>query len=253
MDVAEAQKLAYEQASKVNFRSGLSPLETFLSIEFFIPRSQFVDQETVAKQNLELDPQSCLGRVAVIAAIMEQYHSKTSLLLGEVWNDYFKELMIRKLRIAPSLADDPSFMQELLMYEEPHAVIVADGVQQLEPLSLEFGELIKHPTVETFPLWEALAASATVSEAWLENDPSKRLVLLNQAEEVCPGLTLVIENMVESYELLGRLDEAIASVRWALKRRPCARTLYVMHLLTKDPQFYERLVENYTDKIVQYF
>lgn len=252
MKAKEAQDLAYTQAQKIEFNHCKRADSTFHSIKFNIPKSQFVDQAIVAKQNLLLDPEGCLGRVAVTAAIMEQCHSALSLRLGEVWDDYLKNIMLRKLRENPSNIDDPSFMQELLMYEEPHAIIVIENTQ-FEPLSLELDMLIEHPKVELFPLWEGLAASATVSEAWLKEDPAEKLQLLKKAEKLCPELTLVRENMAGPYELLGQLSEAIASVRWALERRPCARTLYVMYLLTEDKQYYNRLTEIYTNEVIKYF
>lgn len=252
MKAKEAQELAHRQAEKIEFEHGPTPFETFYSINFNIPRSQFVDQETIAKLNLELDPQSRLGRVAVAAAIMEQYHPAFPLSLGEVWDDYLKDLMFIKLSNQPNMADDPTFMQELLMYEEPHAVVIIGDIQ-FEPLSLEFGAPIIHPRVEIFPLWPAIAASVTVSMAQFEKDPKRRLLILEQAEKTCPGLTLVRENTAELLELLGDLTGAIEAVRWSLERRPCARTLYVMYLLTGDKQCYDKLVRTYTDKIIQYF
>lgn len=252
MNVEEIRKLAHEKISGLSYKILSKPLETVKTIKFDIPRGQSVDQAIISAQNLELDQASCLGRVAQSAAVIEKHFKETDLTLAEVWEDNLRNIMLAKLDANESLVYDPTFMDELLMYEDPHTVILVDGVQ-FDPLSLELGFNIEHPRIKSFPLWESIVSSVLVSRAWLENDPSKKLEILETAESICPGLTLVKENIVSAYILLDETDKAIEAVKWCHEKRPCARMIYVLYLLTNERIYHDQLTKTYTKEIIQYF
>jgi hypothetical protein len=251
MKPEKARQLAFSQAEKVQHQKGENPYVTFSSMEFNFPQDQVIPQSIIARQNLELDPQSCLGRVAVTAAIMQQCHPESTLEFGEVLDDFFRNILLDRLKQYPVFGLDDGFMQELLMYEEPHAVVMVDG-QQFEPLSIEYGEFVTHAKVEIFPnIWNAIAASATVSEAWWAKDPGEKLRILKIAASLCPGLTLVQENIVGALVMLDDVVSAISILEQLLKRRPCARSLYTAYLLTDMNSFREELVGTYTEHIIE--
>ncbi len=210
--VKEIRKIAYNQTKSAHYALGSDPVETLQNITFNVQVGQTIDQRRFAKLNLELNSESCLGRVALSAAIIEKHFPNANLQLAEVWKDWLANLMLKLLQEDWSRRFDASFMQELLMYEEPHLILTVDNIQ-FEPLSIALGQDIKHPQIKTFPLWEGITASVLVSKAWLETDPSKKLKILNQAEKICPGLTLVQENMCTPLELLGQTDKVIEKAK----------------------------------------
>ncbi len=247
--VKKIRELALSNSAWLDFQVKDTPLETLKTIKFQIPvGSKVFNQQEICHQNLILDSQGCLGRVALAATIMEKHFPSTSLAFGEVWEDYLRSLMLETLQDDPSLKNDVSFMEELLLYEEPHAVLVVDG-KQFDPLSLAFGQDIQHPRIQSFPLWEAIASSIMVSEAQLEKNPAERLKILESAEKLCPGLLMVIENMAEPLELLERNEEVIRKVEWILEKRPNARGFYVACLLTSDPLYCEEIKRIYNCNI----
>src|SRR6056297_171049 len=246
MKIKEIQErlrdLACSKSKQFGFEVKDTPEKTLWSINFNVPYQDFVDQQEMAQANLELDGKSCLGRVAQAAAIVENYFPDTDLQLAEVRKDRLAEMMLGMLAESPEKKYDPSFISELLMYEEPHMVLLVDG-RQFEPLSLQLGQDIQHPRIEVFPVWEGITASSLTSYAWLEREAESKLEILQEAEKLCPGTTLVSENMCESLEVFGRRKELLEKVAWCVQERPCARNLYVMYALTGDKNYYDHLVK----------
>ncbi len=250
--VQEIRELAYEQAKGLSCQIKSNPIDTLKTIQFEVSIVQEVNQEKIANLNVNLEPGSCLGNLVQAAVVAEKYFPGAKIEMAEVWEDFLRNFMLEMLKKNPSTRYDSSFMRELLMYEEPHAVVLINGVQ-FDPLSVQLGQDIEHPRIQLFPLWAGIANSFLVSNAWLEPDPEKKLRILERAEKICPETTLVAENIAEPLELLGKIDETIKKVKWALKRRLCARTLYVLYSLTEDKVYYNQLINTYTEEIVKYF
>jgi hypothetical protein len=253
MEIMEkVRNMAHEQAKKLTYKTGTNPIEVLLSIKFNFKQAQTADQDEMIKANLSLADSSCLGRVAQAGAIIEKLFPLLRLEFGEIWQDRLASWLIEDLAKYPKKKLDPGFMQELLMYEEPHAVLVIEGVQ-FEPLSNVLEIEINHPRVQSFPLWEGIASSYLVSLANTQTNQTKRLSLLDQAEKICPNTTLVKENQCESLESLGKLTELKDNLSWLLERRPVARTLYCAYLITKNPRHYQLLIEKYSEEAIKYF
>jgi hypothetical protein len=248
----EVKVLARVRAEELEYGIKAGPLETLRTIRFPVLIEQEMGQLEMAKANLGLRSISCLGRAAAAAAVVEKHFPEANVQMAEVRTDYLAGLMLNMLADDPDKRHDPPFMRELLMYEEPHMAVSVNG-EQFEPLSAQFGSDIRHPKVKLFPVWEAVAASVTVSYAWLEPDPQTRLNILEYAEKLCPGTTLVAENMCEPLEVLGRRAELLEQVMWCVKERPCARNLYVVYALTGEKKWYDELVARYSPEIVKYF
>jgi len=251
MDALTARNLAYVGIESLEYAVRDTPMETLKTVNFGVSAiSLQYSQEEFVKLNLSVDRRSCLGRAAQAAAIVEKHFPSAKVQLGEVRKNYLAGLMIQILHEEPLKSLDPSFMQELLMYEEPHLVVVVDG-QQFEPLSIQLGCDIVHPEVATFPIWEGVASAVTVSESHTETNPRKKLDLLWEAEEMCPSMSLVQENICGPMAELG-LD-TVGVVDECLRRRPCARTLFVLAVLTGEEKYYEQLARKYTSKITEFF
>jgi hypothetical protein len=244
MDKEVVKRLAEKAMEEVEYSIKPTAIETLRTVKFSIPIVQSIDQTEIAQENQFLGLQGCLGRLAFSGVVVEKHFPNVFLEAAEVWHDFFREILLEKLKENPWLGDDQSFMRELLMYEEPHMVLNLDG-KQFDPLENEFGERVIHPRVQTFPFWEAVTSSYLVSKAWLEEDIFKKLDLLEKAEEVCPETTLVRENMVHVLTLLGRDEEALETLLWVHERRPCARSFFVLSEFTQEESYREILFEIY--------
>jgi hypothetical protein len=247
--IESVKKLAEEKIKEKGFRLYGSPIETLKGLHFNIPVDDYFTQNDLTHMNLELDERSCLGRLAQASAFIEQNFSGSNFKYGEVWKDMLASILIKRLEDEPELGNDPTYLRELLMYEEPHSVILVNG-NQYDPLSVGLDFEIVHPTVMGFDLWEGIASSYMVSESYLEQDLGERLKILDEAEKICPGTTFVRENTINPLYELGRTEEANTALEWVLERRPCARTLYVHHFLTESGESYQRLLKTYSNNII---
>ncbi len=250
-EIEETRELAYKKSESIDYQPRETLIETANAIPFDIPTGPLPEQDYIARKNIELDEESCLGRVAQAGAFIERLFPEADVKYAEVWKDRFAEILIDVLKKEPEKRFDPSFMTELLMYEEPHAILTING-HQYEPLSRKLGVNIEHPRIKEFGLWEGITSSRMVSKSNLESDPKKRLYILDKAEEICPGTTLVRENKAGILVYLDRTREAIESIEWLLERRPCARTLLTHYLLTGSMESYETLKNTYTEEIIKY-
>ncbi len=252
MDIAKIKNLANTKIQSLEYTAKDCPLETLKTIEFDIPfGSDQINQTEIAILNTKLDESSCLGRTAQSIAIIERHHPNCCIQVAEVWEDYFQLIMLKKLHDNHRNAQDSSFMRELLLYEEPHSVLIIDGVQ-FDPLSVIYGSEVVHPKIKVFSPWESISAYINVSESYLTNSATEKLNILNKADNILPGSTIVAENMVEAHLLTTDINHALRNLFWALEKRPCARTLYCAYLLTKKVKYCSKLINIYTKEIIKY-
>lgn len=252
MNVKKARELAHKESLNLKYEVNENPIKTLKTIQFNIPvESGSIAQKEIALKNIKLCQSSCLGRTAQSAAIIERHHPNCIIEVAEVWKDSFQCIMLQKLSKNPRHAHDKSFMQELLLYEEPHSILIIDGVQ-FDPLSIVFGTDIVHPKINTYPLWESIAASILIAESHLTNLTFKKLNILHRADTICPGLTTVAENIVEPYLSSDNIDKAMKNLLWALGERPCARALYCAYIFTAKQEYYFQLIETYSSEIIKH-
>jgi hypothetical protein len=245
--VETARIQALTLVRSLNLPRYADPLKALRNYPWDFAKGTRVDQRTLAEWNLELDGRSCLGRVAQAAALLEFQFSNVVIGYAEVLSDHLKADMLAQVH--KSLPSEPElrseWLQEVLLYEEPHAVVLVDGVQ-FDPLSTIYPAIICHPKVQEHRLWDAIASAMTVSKALLEQDPARKWEILEEAERICPGTTLVAENRSGALILLGREDEAAALLKELLIKRPCARTLFCLWLLTNAGEYRRRIDLEYT-------
>ena len=195
-------------------------------------------QHDLAEMNLELDPRSCLGRLALMVYLVERYFPSLMSLVrcAEVRRDFFRQLMLKQWgptydsgRLPPE-----SWLMELLMYEDPHSIMSVGG-RQCDPLFYAYAEVdglpvggMAHPSVHEFSPWEAIVAFQMVAEASLLTDPVQAVAILREAEKVCPGTCLVRQNIVGQLVLLDGLDDietARQVILWLCNTTTNARVL----------------------------
>jgi len=175
--IEKVRHIAYERIAEKKYEVFPTPLETLRNLQFKIPCGNSVNQEKIREANLTMDSYGCLGRVAQSAAIIEKHFPQIKLEIAEVWIDALRNMLLHPLLITGEIKEE-SYYEEILMYEEPHAVLLLNG-KQFEPLSVPLSMDIHHPLVQPFPLWEGIASSHLVSVSQLESSLSRRMVLVS--------------------------------------------------------------------------
>jgi hypothetical protein len=226
------------------------PIELLRRTRWNIPGSESgaISQEQIARWNQELDERSCLGRLAKAAVLIGQNFPDSSIMAANVMEDFLRNIMLEM--IGKENHPPLSMLEEILLYEEPHAVIQVDGAQ-FDPISKFMLADIVHPKVELHPIWEHITCSLLVSKSNLTENPLEKMNILDQADEICPDTTLVMENKIFPLMLLGKSDEAIRLMLKVVKRRPTARALFVISELTGDAQYRQRLMREYPSGIIE--
>lgn len=246
-NIEEAKALAENIVRSMNPKTYPNPEDALKNFPWNFDTDIEAIQKETAERNLKLDGRSCLGRTAQSAALVELQFPNSVVKYGEVLSDHLRRDMLAQVN--ENLPSDKKlrdeWLKEVLMYEEPHAVIIVDG-KQFDPLSTVYPVEINHPKIQAYPLWEGVASAMKISEAWLEEDPIEKLKILELAEKLCPGTTTVAENMAGAYVLLGREEEATNLMKELLIKRPNARALYFLWISTGDEQYRKRLDDEYT-------
>jgi hypothetical protein len=247
------RRMVLDKVRTMNLPTYSDPLEALQRFPWNFP-STLVKQRQFAEWNLSLDGRSCLGRVAQSAALLELQFPNASVTCGEVLVDQLREDMMRRIRVE-GLPRDQGLRQEwftkVLMYEQSHSVIIVDGVQ-FDPLSTKYGQEIRHPHIQLYPVWEIITASIMVSQAWLNPNPDSRLVMLDFAEWLCPGTAIVAENRMYSLFFLGRRDEVMRIVQDLIQRRPTAELLFYSWGITGNPWYVNQIRNRYGVEMIDH-
>lgn len=192
------------------------------------------DQNKLVRLNLDLDPHGCLGRAALCCAIVEQYfrpHMSRALEYAEICDDWFHYQLMKQWKSvykSGKVTPPETWLDELLMYEEPHGIILIHG-EQIEPLASLFPDQdVQHFGFYRFPAWEAVTSAMVVSQALSVSDPTQRLDLLSKAELLCPETFLVAQARVQPLVELDRMDEALKTLHRLTKMRSTARVFFVL-------------------------
>jgi hypothetical protein len=247
-DVQEVREMAHKLIEGRYKKASTDIFTSLRNFPFDFSTEPDLSQRQIANFNLRLDGRSCLGRITQAGAMIEKEFPEVNLMCGEVMEDFFRNVLLGMLKENPNQPD--SFFSELLMYEEPHNILLVDG-KQFEPLSILYRQDISHPQISSFPFWEAVTASRLISKAWLEDSPYKKIEILAEAERICPGMLTTKENLTSCLLLLDREREAIELAKETLLVRPTARAMYFLYLLTKDKKNITMIEKNYSSRIVQ--
>jgi hypothetical protein len=237
LEIARAQL----QRLSGTFQAKATVLETLTAFPWQQYSTTSFDQQELSRLNLELDPRTCLGKVALCFAIAEQARTsgaERGYRYGEVREDAFRNILLAQWRNEYSGHAGPppdGWLKELLMYDEPHGVPVFNG-QQFDPLFVVTGNLkMNHPRIVTSPPWFAVASAMTVAQALQESDMSARLDALDAAELLCPNTVLVKENRLLPLVELNYHSDARRIVRELIEIRPTAAIFNLFEALTGSP------------------
>ncbi len=224
--VNDVRRLAYGKYGKIQKNGDFSdPISMLRNVQWKIPQGESISNEVMGKWNLELDERGCLGRLAKAAVLVERFFPETEFYAGEVLEDFFRNEVLKILHSTPNPPD--ALFSDILIYEEPHSVILIDG-QQFDPISCVVERGGDHPRVKQCSLWEHVASSFLVSIANMISNPFKKLDTLKEAGKISPESPLVMENSLHPLVDTGNLAEAIKVLKVVTQERPTARSLFVL-------------------------
>lgn len=205
-----------------------NPIESLLALDWDVAVSdEPIDQAGLLQANLTLEPTYCLGRAARAAAFVEKWFPSANLQYAEVLEDNLRNMMLDIIKQEPL---QESMLTELLAYEDPHAVIVVDGVQ-FDPISVQLGMPVVHPKIGCHEVWQGFASDWLVENAKLATDHAEKLDLLEKAQQVCPDTAYLAEARAVIYMAMGKMTEAEYNLNKALEMRPTARSLFALTML----------------------
>jgi len=152
-----------------------------------------LDQAQLLEINKNFDPKSCFGRVVLMVLMMEKYFPEVEIKVADVVVDALAVKMLEKIKTEENPQYRKEMAHEILMYEEPHAVISVDG-HQFDPISTIMRHNIVHPKVRLYDPWQAIATAYIVNEALEKTDMVARHIDLQRAETFCPEMRVLQQN-----------------------------------------------------------
>ena len=243
-EIGKTKQIAAEAMLRI-LGPGFLPLETVWKTLSCISWNDLCTenftQPDIAVMNLALDPHCCLGRITLAIDLIEKHFPELmpQVRCAEVTRDFFRAQMLRQWSERYSRQNPPldDWLEELLMYEEPHAILTIGG-RQFDPLFCLLAggirypdETMAHPAVREFSPWEAATAFRLVSNAYLLTSTEQKINLLRQADSICPGTCLVRQNLIGQLllcgggeiaeQLLTELCDIAPSVRSLMMLRTC--------------------------------
>jgi len=158
----------------------------WLPWEHLLPVDENISQEEFTRMNEELDPHGCVGRVTLAMWLLEKHFPWAAFQVGEVVVDDLAERMKVMIKNQTDSQIRQEMASELLMYEDPHAILIVDGVQ-FDPL-VRLAPGLKHPYVKVCgeAPWQVITAFLLNGRALEEGDLIARDILLQMAEIFCP-------------------------------------------------------------------
>lgn len=241
----EVRHFAHKQLDRFGWRYtgiGLFPdLLHNISIEDFDSVDDYADL------NLNLSPKSCFGRLALAGAFAEKYYSISDLYACDVIEDWFRVMVSKDMQT--HILKEPSLINEVLMYEDPHLILMV-GDAQFEPLSKVIGGYISHPKIEKYPLWELVLSGMLCAVVRTSNEISTKRLALQKAKLFGETIELLymqifLSTLEEDFEQVVSLSEQL------LKRKKSARAKHAIYALTG--KYRDELIKEYTPEIFNFF
>ncbi len=224
-----------------------NPIDFLYSLDWDISNELAFSEVKVACMNVDFNQGGCFGKSLRAAVLAEQFFPNEELFLGEVYEDFLRRLLVKGA--SKENWKDVSYLDEILMYENPHTIIV-HGDRQFDPLfqALLFPrDLMSHPSVGKLPLWSGLYCSYLVSEAFIARTRSikETFKILLTASAICPEMVLIKENLISVYGLFQQFNEGIKLAKQVSFKRKDARTLFVLWTLTEDDSYKNQIINEY--------
>lgn len=210
----------------------------------------FEPAENFAELNLILDTRSCFGRTARCAAFAETYYNndnKLELFAGDVIIDWFREVIGENMQA--QILKHPEMLNDVLMYEDPHVVLIING-EQFDPLSKIMGFPVIHPKVEKYPVWEYIHSGMLCSVCISTDDIAVKKIALQRAAVY--GSTIEYLYMLSHISiLLDDIATVISTCEEILKKKKSARSMWVINSL--NGKYKDELTKEYTSEVFNFF
>jgi hypothetical protein len=250
----------YKEKSRQRFKNFLgditvktTALDTLKNAQWSSFTEVSISESELANRNVDFDIESCLTRALLCVLITEKYFPESKIQVAEVCEDLCRNYMLQTALLIPVSWDDPTFIEELLMYECPHFAVFVDGIQ-FDPLVLKHTHLPQqHPKVNILPeAWTALFAAYLVSVAhqkMKKNDIFEQGRILHFAHSLCPQLLVPQENLISFYSSMGDNKRLVAMCENIFRRRADAKMLWGSFMLTQDKKYYDEFFIHYNEKV----
>lgn len=239
--VKEVREFAYQKIDGL-VPSSENPIEALMQLEWDCSTDiSKISQKDLAAANHRLDERFCLGRTAKAGAFVDKWFPGSELSFGEVRQDVLRDYMLQMMGDNPSTSQ----VEELLMYEEPHGIIVVDG-QQFDPLSKNVGRMLQHPQVAQAPIWEGIAAEWLGSKVIFNTDLEDKLGTIEYALQLSPNSTNALAIRAANYLEWGMDYEAMRDLETVIQLRPNARSLFIAMVMgsqTAETMLYQTYPE----------
>lgn len=204
------------------------PIEALMALDWkFGVGDEPIDQTELMKINLALGPEFCLGRSARAAAFVDKWFPGTKVQYAEVLSDALRNILLEDIE---NHKHDLSYLNEILMYEEPHSVVVVDG-RQFDPISKQLGWEVIHPKINCCEVWAGLTSHWLLSKAQGSVCLVEKSSLISQAEELWPEQSFLLETKALMYSDREEFDKSIEYLRMVEPLRPHARQLVTLDRL----------------------
>ena len=251
------RRLAYEklddQLAQVSVKGTLR--ETLMAYPWERLEGKNFSNSDFNQMNLSFDTRSCLPRSLFCVMVGEKFFPETEVKVAEVLEDLFRDFLLSIAQIERYKWNDPTFIAELLMYEEPHFTVVIDG-KQFEPLTVGLPLPQEHPKINLLEdTWAALASAHTVSEALsyhAQGDEDRFKASLYEAKELCPQLILVYENLLPAVFAEGDMERTKELIHFLHGKRADAKFLWVAYQITRDKKYLDEFLSTYPQQVFDY-
>jgi len=254
-ELIDFQRKAREKFSLENKANSFTdPLLFLYSLDWDISAGPQFSEDVLAIMNVNLDERGCFGRAVKAAVLSTELFPSSKIFSAEVCEDFFRAMLINDA--TASNWRDPTYIAEILQYENPHQVIICDG-RQFDPLFKDlmgWPQELKHPVVLIQDLWAGLHCSYLVSEALLDktNNPQACISQLYRALSLYPSNILVKENLAALHASYNDFSKATFFAREVLKFRKDAKTLFFLWILTNDEAYKRQIIAQYNPAMFNY-
>ncbi len=229
-----------------------NPIDALYALDWVVPFGPAFNENDIALFNINLDQRGCFGRIVRAAVLVEKFFPKSVVMTAEVLNDALRSLLLQQVESDKVLWNDPTFIAELLQYENPHTCLEING-KQFDPLFKTIGNTrMQHPAIMKHSLWEGMYSAYLVSIAHLQKSYTVKELILQKALEVCPEMILVKENLASNL-LLADSDwayrQTVGLLEEVIKSRKDAKLLFVLYLLTKNDTYRQKIISEYHENV----
>ena len=215
------------------------------------------EKEEVVMKSININANSCFGKMLKASVLVEQLFPKHSLCSGLVCENLFRDMLLGR-KFEAKYWNDDSYIKEILQYEEARIILVDGKGNHLDPLFKKISyspETLAHPLVEVYDLWEGLHAFYLIIsavEARKNNNLNKYCKLLFRVNSLYSCNSLVKETLARLHSLFSRTGKAVELVNEIALNHKNAKTLFYLWEITGDEVYKNMIIDDYNIKMFDY-